>query len=240
MRAVIIGATAGVGRSLAERLARQTADLVLIGRDARDLEVVADDLRLRSGAKIYPVLLDVAGMQSPQLCEAIAASVGVIDALFVIAGVTDPDDRGLLSETALDRITQVNFVGPAKLINALLPLCGPACHIVIAGSVAAIRPRGVNFVYGASKAALEFYAMGLRHAFGSRLDSVACYRLGYISTAMTFGQQLPFPATSPEAVADVMVKNLGRSGVFYFPGWWSLLAMLLVRLPWSLYKNLRA
>ena len=76
-------------------------------------------------------------------------------------------------------------------------------YIVLAGSVASIRPRGGNTVYGAAKTALEHYGMAIRHAFADGLGSVSCYRLGYISTAMTFGQKLPLPAAAPEQVAEL-------------------------------------
>ena len=173
------------------------------------------------------------------LADFVAAQLGQIDSLFVIAGFADPDDRGSLSDSALNFVVQANFLGPARILNALRPLCGPQSHIVLAGSVAAIRPRAGNAVYGAAKRALESYGMAIRHAFAGQIGSVCCYRLGYIKTAMTFGQKLPLPAATPEQVADMMVRRLGRSGIVYYPGFWLFVAVILQMMPWFIYRKLK-
>ena len=239
MKAVIIGATAGVGRALATQLASQKAELVLIARDARDLDAIAADFGLRFGATIRVLAADIAEPDVEKLQGFVRKSLDEIDALFVIAGITDPADRGTLPDRAMMLVASANFIGPARAVNALLPLCGPRSHIVLAGSVASIRPRGGNTVYGAAKTALEHYGMAIRHAFAKRLGSVCCYRLGYIRTAMTFGQKLPLPAAAPEQVADVMIRHLGRSGVVYYPAWWRVVAFCLRRVPWFIFKRLR-
>ena len=239
MKAVVIGATAGVGRALATQLASQKADLVLIARDRRDLDATAADFRLRFGAIVHVLAADIAEPNVEQLHSFVRDSLDTIDALFVIAGMTNPADRGALPDQAMALVAAANFTGPARAVNALLSLCGPRSHIVLAGSVASIRPRAGNAVYGAAKTALEHYGMAIRHAFAGKLGSVSCYRLGYISTAMTFGQKLPLPAAAPEQVAGVMIHRLGRSGVVYYPAWWRLVAICLRCVPWFIYKRLR-
>jgi len=239
MKAVIIGATAGVGRALATQLASQRAELVLIARDARDLDAMAADFGLRFEATIHVLAADVANPDAEKLQRFVRESLNKIDALFVIAGMTDPADRGTLPDQAMKLVASANFIGPARAVNALLPLCGPRSHIVLAGSVASIRPRGGNTVYGAAKTALEHYGMAIRHAFTDGLGSVCCYRFGYIRTAMTFGQKLPLPAATPEQVADVIIRRLGQSGVVYYPAWWRLVAICLRCVPWFVFKRLR-
>lgn len=239
MKVVVLGASAGVGRAIAEALAGSGSELVLVARDDRDLEAVAKDLSLRFGTIVHVCVADLARPDVASLAAFIADTLGAIEALFVIAGFTDPDDRGLLTDAALEKVVQTNFLGPLRAVNALLPLCGPQSHLVFAGSVAAIRPRGSNVVYGAAKNGLEFYAMAVRHACGDRLGSVACYRLGYIATAMTFGQKLPLPAIDAGAVAKIMIARLGCGGVHYLPGWWRAVGLILHLLPWTVFKRLR-
>lgn len=239
MKAVVLGASAGLGRAIAERLAANGYELVIVARDERDLAAMAADLRLRFGVTVHALAVDLADPATGTLAAFIGGALGQIGVLFAIAGLTDPDDRGSLSDQAVTAVVNANFLGPARVLNALRPLCGPQSHIVLAGSVAAIRPRGGNAVYGAAKLALESYGMAIRHAFSDRLGSVCCYRLGYIKTAMTFGQKLPLPAVTPEQAADIMVRRLGRSGIVYYPGFWAVVAFVLKILPWFVYRRLR-
>ncbi len=239
MKAVVIGASAGVGRALSEILAKQGNELLLVARDARDLEALAADLRLRYNTRVHVLADDVANPECERLRDFTAHSLGQIDALLMIAGMTDSSDCGAMDDDRLEIITHANFVGPVRVINALLPLCSAATHIVAASSVAAIRPRGHNAVYGAAKVALEHYCMAARHAHASRLRSVCCYRLGYIRTSMTFGQKLHLPSVSARAVADMMVRRLGENGIVYFPGWWAWVAVALRMLPWRVFRKIQ-
>lgn len=239
MKAVIIGASAGVGRALATQLASQKAELALIARDERDLKAMAADFKLRYGAIVHVLAADIGDPDVEKLHDFVRNGLTKIDALFLIAGITDPQDRGAPPDDAMKLVASANFVGPARVVNALLPLCAARSHMVMAGSVASIRPRGGNAVYGAAKTALEHYGLAVGHAFADKLGSVCCYRLGYIRTAMTFGQKLPLPAVTPEQVAQRMIGRLGRRGVCYYPSWWRLVAFCLRLVPWSAFKRMR-
>jgi short-subunit dehydrogenase len=238
MKAVIIGASAGVGRELARVLAARGHELALVARDLRDLEAIAADLRLRHDVSVHIFADDVAHPDCDNLRDFVQTNLRNIGALFMIAGMVDPLDHGQMDDDDLEAVACTNFLGPARVINCLLPFCGPDTHIVVASTIATIRPRGRNVVYGAAKAGLEHYCMALRHAYSLGLHSVCCYRLGYIRTSMTFGQELMLPAASPERVAAMMVDRLGLSGVCYFPRWWALIGTALQLLPWEVFRRL--
>ena len=239
MKSVVIGASAGVGRALAEQLAARGDELVITARDPRDLEALAADFRIRFDIPVHIFSDDIADSEPARLRDFIAAHLGHIDALFVIAGMTARTDNGAMDDLALQAVIRTNFTGPVRVVNSLLALCGPQSDIVAAGSVAVMRARGSNVVYSSAKIALENYCMAIRHAYASRLRSVRCYRLGYIRTSMTFGQSMPLPAAEPGAVAARMIRGLGTSGVRYFPAWWALIALCLNMTPWVIFKKLR-
>ena len=61
MIAIVVGASAGLGRALAEELAATGHDLVVVSSDARDLEALASDLRIRHGVRVVTVPFDLGG-----------------------------------------------------------------------------------------------------------------------------------------------------------------------------------
>ena len=241
MKTLIIGASSGIGRALAERLAARGDSLLLVSSDIRDLEALSSDLKFRHGVSVDYLSLDITDQENSNLVQFAADCLGSWNTIFMIAGaVSENDGDDKMQYSAIVSLAGTNFVAPAYILQAIMPLAAPKANIVVAGSVAAIRPRSVNTVYGASKRALEHVAMGLWHRHASRLSTVCCYRLGYVATSMTFGQKLLLPAISADQVAKMMISGVGRrSGVVYLPRWWKLVYIALIAMPWEIYKRLK-
>lgn len=242
-RSVIIGASAGLGRALAERLAGIGHDLYLVASDVTDLEPLASDLRLRHGGAVHAQGQDITQADAETLAATVLERLGGVDNLFLVAGITEPVDSGPLPPATLTRLLEVNMLSAIRIVNAFLPhmATNPSANLVGAGSVAAGRARRNNTVYGTAKRGLEFYFEAMRHwlAADGRRCRVQFYRLGYLRTRMTFGQKLLFPALAPDQAAAAMVANLGRDlGVTYLPWWWSVIMAIIGLLPWPIFRRL--
>lgn len=243
MKAVVIGASAGLGRALAGCLAEAGHELVLVARDGRDLDAVARDLTLRFGGPVGWIEADLGNPDAAALRRDVLQRLGGIDALFLVAGLGDDTDCGPMADTALRRVIDVNYAGPVSLINAFLPdltRAAPA-HLVGVGSVAAIRGRSRNMVYGSAKRGLEFYFEALRHRLSDSGCRVQFYRAGFMDTTM-LGNEPPGPlVVKPETVARAMVTRLnGPQGLTYLPRRWVLVALILRLLPWALFRKMKA
>ncbi len=241
--AVVVGATAGVGRALAEELARNSYHLVLAARSRDDLEAVAADLRIRFGVGVVTIGLDLADpdLDPCQLTRFCLAHLDGLDAVFFPAGAMDAADQGPAPTELMERIVQINFLGVIRLISAFARVMEERSRgvIVTFSSIAADAPRGTNTVYSSAKAALDTYCQGLRHYLGKTSVRVQIYALGYVDTSMTFGKKLLFPAASPARVARYVVANLHRDrGRVYFPRFWALVVLALKLTPWRIYKRL--
>jgi short-subunit dehydrogenase len=239
----VIGASAGVGRALSEALAAGGYDLVLAARDARDLDVVAADLRVRHGATVTTLPLDLVA-SDPELdawFESCAASLPVIDAVLVPAGGAQAGDDHLVDPRTADAVLTTNFVAVMKLANRFLAGFEARGRgtLVLFSSIAAAAPRRRNVAYAAAKSALESYARSMQHAFAGTDILVQVYALGYVDTSQARGQQLRLPATPPARVAEVVVRNLHRPHRFgYVPRYWAPVVAVLRRLPWPVYRRL--
>jgi short-subunit dehydrogenase len=241
--AIVVGASAGLGRALAGHLAAAGHDLVVVSSDARDLEALASDLQIRHGVRVRAVPLDLGGDLSgvARLGEA-AAELGSPDALLLPVGWTAPSDDPCLEAGLAERLVRTNFLSVATVVGRLLPELQrrPRASVVGFGSVAAARGRGTNVFYAASKRALETYFESLRHACAGTPVRVSLYVLGYLDTNLAFGRRTLLPRADPARLAERVVRDLGRrEGVLYHPRAWRLVAAALPLVPFSIYRRLK-
>ncbi|MFA5983881.1 MAG: SDR family NAD(P)-dependent oxidoreductase [Methylococcaceae bacterium] len=242
MRAIVVGASAGVGRALAEALAADGAALLLVASDLQDLEANAMHLRLSYNVDVYVLAVDATNLAEylAQVSHAIA-SFGAVDSVFFPIGVSYAEDCGLLSLDQICALINSNLTAVISLTTQLLPqlLDRHAANIVGFGSIAAIRGRRSNMVYSAAKRGLESYFESLRHATVHSQVRIQFYRLGYVATQQSFGQRLLFPVVSPQQVAKAVIANLNKDlGKVFFPGYWTFVALAVSWLPWHFYKKL--
>jgi short-subunit dehydrogenase len=243
-RAVVVGASAGVGRALSEELARHGYDLVIGARHADDLDALATDLELRHSVTVTPCPIDLCGPADAveRYAAECFATLREVDAVLVTAGAVDEGDDGTASPAVTATLVQTNFLGVATLAGAFVE--GFECQgwgtIVLFSSIAAAAPRGRNVVYGAAKAALEHYGRSLQHRLAGTTVRVQVYALGYVDTAMASGRRLLLPRADPHRIARTVVGGLQRDHrLTYLPRYWRAIAFGLRHLPWPIYRRLR-
>lgn len=161
--AVITGAGAGIGRSIAIAAAGPGARLFLVGRTPETLEQTAAEARAK-GAEAEVVPLDVGADGAGQaLAERVRAATGALDLLVHSAGAVR---LGSVEESPvedLDLHYRTNLRGPYVLTQALLPLLKTARgQIVFVSSSAVQRPQPGSSQYTATKHALRGLADSLR------------------------------------------------------------------------------
>jgi len=242
VRALVVGASAGVGRALCEALAQRGAALLLVASDTRDLDALASHLRLVYGSKVEIVAADANKVKDFVAQVGLsAASFGVIDSIYFPIGASRHNDRGLLLIDETSNILNANLASIIGLTSYLLPqlLKLPQGRIVGFSSIATIRGRKSNIVYAAAKRGLESYFESLRHLTVGTGLRVQIYQLGYVATQQSFSQRLLFPTVKASQVAKVVLrhsnKDIGRS---YFPRYWAVIALVVSWLPWPVFKRL--
>lgn len=245
MRTVIVGASSGLGRALAEELARRGHALFLVSRFESDLAPLTEELARRNGIKTAFAPWDVAAGNDPTpLRDRAIESLGGIDNLIMMAGESRYSmDNGPLPHDHLAALVAVNFTGTLAVINAFMPelVRAPRGSVVGAGSIAGWRGRRRNIVYGTCKRGLEFYFESLRHRLTTTSCTLQFYRLGYIRTRMTLnsGFKPPLPMADPNDLARTIADNLGRDlGTVTLPRWWIPILWTFRLIPWPLFRRL--
>jgi short-subunit dehydrogenase len=162
--AAITGASAGIGRAIAERLGRAGMPIALLARRQDRLAEVERAIAAQGG-RALTVTGDVTREEDVQaLVARAAAAFGRLDVMIANAGI---GYHGALEETPADvmrRLLDVNFMGTFHAARAALPLFKQqgAGHLVIISSI--VGQRGIGFMsgYSATKAAQIGFAESLR------------------------------------------------------------------------------
>jgi len=243
MSAIVIGASSGLGRALAEELASSKHDLLLVASDPRDLEALASDLTLRHGIVVNTLALELAREADPgaRITDALDG-LSAPDALLLPIGYSRRDDDLCLDAVAIGEILAINLHAPLAIVQALLPrLLENRATIVLFGSIAAVRGRGRNVVYASAKRALVSLYESLRQRYRPDELRVQLYQLGFLATNLTHGMSLPAAPTSPERVAKTVVARLRHgSALRYLPLKFALIALIVRVLPWPLYRRMKS
>ena len=241
---LIIGASSGVGRAIAEEFAFKGHDLVLVSRDGRDLSAVASDLNLRYRVSVKFIELDLS-LNQPNFSE-IYAQIDLcgdnFEGLLIPMGFVLWEDGLDIEVEDIDRLFRVNCISILKLIVGVLRRVHVDNKISVTGfgSIASVRGRGSNMIYSTSKAAIRFYFDGLRHACAGGGIIVQFYVLGYMDTNLAFGFNLALPKGDPKKFAVEVYRNVKKDfGLRFYPRYWIFISMALKLVPWKLYKKLK-
>lgn len=237
---LVTGATGGIGRAIAVRLAGRGARLVLCGRDRDALtEVVATT----SGRLIAADLAEPEGIE--RVAAEALASHGRVDVLVNNAGVGFSGETARMEWGIVDDLVAVNLLAPIRLTRALLPhmLDRGGGHVVNVGSIAGHVGVGGEAVYAATKAGLHMFTESLRYELAGTGVGVSLMSPGAVDTPFFARRGAPYARSfpkpiPPERVARAIVRAIetGRPEVFV-PRWMVVPARLRGAWP-RLYRAL--
>ena len=237
MKAVILGATKGMGRAIARALAERGADLYLLGRDQDDLARSAADLTQRGLGKIR-VHTGSCDLERPEEFQAALAAadeaMAGFDTVIVTAALFGEQSVLEYDLAFTQRLLTVNFANTIVFCEhakqRLLAHGGGTLCVV--SSVAGERGRKPVVLYGASKAGLSAYLEGLDHKHHADGLRVVTVKPGFVKTSMTEGLKPPPFAGEPEQVARDVVRALHKgTPVLYTPRMWALVMLVIRWLP---------
>ena len=242
MNVVILGASRGIGRALARRLAQRGDRLCLLGRDLDDLRLSANDLGLRAGADAAAVvacdLADPATFE-PALAQA-ASALGRVDTVIVTAADFATQDvlEGNISRA--HQLLDINFTATIVFCEvARTTVLAHGGTLCVLSSVAGDRGRKPVILYGASKAGLSYYLEGLDHKFRASGLKVVTVKPGFVKTGMTSGLKPPPFAGEPDGVAADIVRAIDRGApVVYTPRIWQLVMLVIKQLPRAVMRRI--
>ncbi|KAH8416780.1 hypothetical protein KR222_004082 [Zaprionus bogoriensis] len=153
---IVTGASSGIGAAIAQVLAREGAQLALVGRNVANLEATQATLQQqRKGVKTLNVVADVTS-DAEAIVQQTLKHFGRIDVLVNNAGILGKGPLEDLDIAEFDAVLNTNLRGVVLLTKAVLPhLVQTKGAVVNVSSCAGIRPFAGALSYGVSKAALD-------------------------------------------------------------------------------------
>ncbi|MGE4045412.1 MAG: SDR family oxidoreductase [Acetobacteraceae bacterium] len=142
-RALVMGGTKGLGRSIADALADEAAALVISGRDQGRLDEAAAALKARGAASAAGVVADVSTSEAmDRLADAAVAAMGGVDILVLNHGGPPQCTASEMTEPALQEWFQKIVVSPIRIANRLLPAMRQRGwgRIIVVGSTGIQQP----------------------------------------------------------------------------------------------------
>ena len=207
---LITGASRGIGRSIALRLAEEGCDVALVARDESRLQSVAQEV-ITFGVRASVVVADLAdGAQVDGALAKTQESLGSPSFVIANAGITADQLTMRLKPEDWDRVIAVNLTGVFRLVRVALPAMVRAREgrIVFISSVAGMMGNPGQAAYAASKAGLIGLAKSLAREVGSRGITVNVIAPGLIDTDMA--NSLP-EERRREMVSHVPLGRLGKA-----------------------------
>ena len=236
MKTVLLGATRGIGRSLARLMAARGDRLFLLGDRPEQLARSARDLEIHGAAQpVKTALCDLLRAETfgPALAAAEAQLDG-FDTVVITAGRFDTQPR---LEASIDLAAEVLL---ADFTNTVL-FCEHARKRLLAhgggtlcalSSVAGERGRKPVILYGAAKAGLSRYLEGLDHKFRADGLKTVCVKPGFVKTGMTAGLKPPPFAATPQQTARDVLRAIDRgTPEIYTPAIWRWVMLAIRGLP---------
>lgn len=179
-RAVVTGASRGMGRRMAEALVREGATVALMARPSEQLDSIAEAL----GEKALVAPCDLADPLAVNAAFArVASAWGELDILVNNAGALSLGSIEAATDEQIARQVGVNLMGPIYTARAAIPLLRRSGRgdIVNVSSESVKMPIPYLSIYAAAKAGLEVFTAGLRSELRSDLIRVTALRSGYVA-----------------------------------------------------------
>ena len=236
MKAVLLGATRGMGRALGRLLAARGDRLFLLGHSAEELDRSAHDLEIHgTPAPIGTArcdLIEPASFESA-LDEAQRALDG-FDTVIVTAGLFATQQELEADPQLTARLLLADFTNTVLFCEEarrrLLARGGGT--LCVFSSVAGERGRKPVILYGAAKAGLSHYLEALDHKFRAAGLRTVCVKPGFVKTGMTAGLKSPPFAGTAHDVARRVLRAIDRGWPeVYAPRPWRWVMWLIRRLP---------
>jgi short-subunit dehydrogenase len=240
---LVLGGRSEIGLAVAERLVRGgSRKVVLAARRCEDLDGEAARLLDAGAAAVERVEFDADEVAAHEaVLREIANAHGPLEIVVTAFGVLGEQERAERDAAHAVAVVHTDYVAHVSVLTHLANLLRAqgSGQLVVFSSVAGIRVRRANYVYGSAKAGLDGFASGLADALAGSGVHLLMVRPGFVIGRMTEGMSpAPFSST-PDQVADATVAALKRrSHVIWVPGLLRPVFAVMRLLPRAIWRRM--
>ncbi len=236
-KAIIIGASSGIGYELAILLSKEKYSIGIAARRVDDL----NELKVKLGTEVFAEYIDISKTDEAMIqLEKLIETVGEIDLMVISSGTgyinTELDFK---KEKDTVDVNVSGFMAMANVAYRQFEKQGRGCLVGIS-SVAALRGEDSAPAYNASKAFVSNYLEGLRKKAvkGGKSIDIIDIRPGFVDTAMAQGEGMFWVAPTAIAAKQIYDAICKKKQVAYITKRWVLIAFILKHMPRRIYNKL--
>ena len=243
-RAIVIGASSGIGAALVEALASQGYLVAAVARRAAQLTTLCDGINQTAGmqGRAAAYTHDVTDFEKvPDLFQQIVRDLGGLDLIAYVAGLqyaVAADEFAFEKDAAM---IQTNLLGAIAWLNqaAIRFQRAGSGQIIGISSIAGDRGRVASPVYNSSKAGLNSYLEALRNRLSRHGVTVTTIKPGFVDTILLEHAPKTFWVISPaEAARQILTAVQKKRQVAYVPARWGLVGMIIRHIPSFIFRRL--
>ncbi len=237
---LIIGAKSELGIELALLYAKNKYNLYLAGRDINSLKNQAEILAQDNNVEVTLHELDVTNLNSHQeFYDSLHIKpIGIIYA----AGYTPEQSEALLSWSETSNTINVNYIGAISILNIAVLEFEKSQRGFIVGitSVAGLRGRGENYIYGSAKAGFMTYLNGLRNSLSKYNVNVLTVIPGLVKSKKGSKYNLPeFLYVKPKNLANNIFRSQQSNKSIIYSGLvWRVIMFIIRIIPDFIFKRM--
>ncbi len=228
---VIIGATSAMAKAVARLYALEGNNLMLLARNEKNLALLADDLRVRGAASVNTLPFDAEDVNAaPATVEKIFKQCEKVDVVLIAHGsLPDQTECQTSTELMLQELS-VNGLSCIALLTEFANKMESQKQgsIAVITSVAGVRGRQSNYVYGAAKGMVSIFMEGLAQRLAKHGIHVLDIKPGFVDTPMTKEFDKGALWAQPEDVAKIIKHRIEKKRLFsYVPFfWWGIMTII--------------
>ena len=242
-RAIVVGASSGIGEAVARKLAQEGYVVALLARRKKLLNSICAEINEQYGetrALAYPH--DVKDTDKvPALFQEILRDLTRLDVIVYVSGITTPVALDEYDFEKDGEMLEVNLMGAVAWLGQaaiLFERMGEG-KIVGVSSVAGDRGRVGNPAYNASKAGLSTYLEALRNRLTRHGVHVLTVKPGFVDTDTLKASKTTFGVISPQKAAKDIYKAMRkRKQTIYTPFWWRYMMLAIRHTPSFIFRRL--
>ena len=239
---VVLGGRSEIGLGIARRLAPGRV-VCLAARRSEELLDETEQLMASGATAVHSLEFDADDLSTHhEILRTIIAEHGPIGVVLVAFGILGDQALAERDPAHAIEIVHTDFVAQVSALTILaneLREHGDS-QIVVFSSIAGVRVRRANYVYGSAKAGLDGFASGLADALHDSATSLVLVRPGFVIGRMTEGMApVPVLSSTPEQVAAAVVSALeARRSEVWVPPYLGVAAAAMRLIPRALWRRL--
>jgi decaprenylphospho-beta-D-erythro-pentofuranosid-2-ulose 2-reductase len=255
--AVIFGANSSIAEQVIYKLAQNGYNLYLLARNISDLERINNDLKVRfQNIEIFIESYDASqekGQIIDKKLELIYSKMPNIDLFLFAHGVLPEQQKAEQDWNYALNTIEVNSLSIMEVCNKIAikventalntntNIKNRSITIAVISSVAGLRGRQSNYIYGAAKGMLNVFLSGLRNRLHKYNVQVLTILPGFVDTKMTkdIVKKGALWATPQDVANDVMKAIVRKKDILYTKWFWKYVMLIIMCIPEKMFKKLK-